>query len=167
MGSSNNLTDIQTKVKTIKGDSLVKILLENSLLTETQMETLLIDLLADDSTEIKMNYDEKAKIRITNARITRGAFNRTLKQARRNIVYSVYTLLLLGYLGILSTPSLNPLIEASNKLEEYVKAHNDLWEEVKTKAVNKNRIDSVFILRKELESTLFELMTPKPPKKKV
>ena len=159
--------EIQDKITRIKEDSLAKILLKNSRLTEIQLETLLIDVLAEESADKRLGYEEKSRIRATKTKISRGAFNRTLKQAKRNVVCSIYTIFLLGYLGILDTPTLNPFVETSNKLKEYMKEYNDLWKESKTKNVDKVRLDSVSLMRKELESSLFELLPLKSLKKPV
>ena len=63
-------------------DPLVKILVKNSNLTKIQLETLLIDVLAENITDMDLKYDEKAKLRIL--AVSRGAFNRSLRQARYN-----------------------------------------------------------------------------------
>jgi len=69
-------------------DPIVKILTKNSRLTKTQLETFLIDALAENLAEKSLRYEEKAKLRLLRTGVSRGAFNRTLKQARRNIIQS-------------------------------------------------------------------------------
>ncbi len=66
-------------------DPIVKILAKNSQLTKTQLETLLIDILAENISGKHLNYDEKARLRLTKAKLSRGAFNRTLKQSKENV----------------------------------------------------------------------------------
>lgn len=135
-------------------DPIIKILAGNSHLTRTQLETLLIDFLAPNLAGKSLTNEEKALFRLTKAGISRGAFNHTLRQARRNIIQSIYTILLLGYLGIFEDTRLDPYIELANKLKEYISAYkgvladNDL-------AVEHLRI--VTMLREELESTLERL----------
>ena len=80
-------------------DPIVQILAKNSHLTTTQLETLLIDVLSDNIARKPLKYDEKARLRLTKAKISRGSFNRTLKQSKENVIKSIYTVLLLGYLG--------------------------------------------------------------------
>lgn len=139
-------------------DPIVKILTKNSHLTKTQLETLLIDVLAENLAGKTLRYEEKAKLRLLRAGISRGAFNRTLKQARRNIIESVYTILLLGYLGIFEDTSLDPYLEASNKLQAYMSAYREIPND--TKGRNEHmRIVSVF--REELEASLEQLSKPK------
>src|SRR5450756_236481 len=77
-------------------DPIVKILAKNSQLTKTQLETLLIDVLAENMSGKQLKYDDKAALRLTKAKISRGAFNRTLKQSKENVIKSIYTVLLLG-----------------------------------------------------------------------
>ena len=101
---------VQTYLKGALNDPIVKLLSENSQLTKIQLETLLIDLLADNLTGKLLKYDEKANFRLIKAKISRGSFNRTLKQSKENVIKSIYTILLLGYLGVLETSSLSPYL---------------------------------------------------------
>jgi len=120
-------------IKDILNDSLAKKLIENSHLTKIQVETLLIHFLIDVYSDEKTSYDLKGRLRtIIDGRklgrnylnkktsgVSRGAFRRVLNQAARNVTRSIYTLILLGYLGLLETPSLQPFIELSNLIKEY------------------------------------------------
>ncbi|MEM2122472.1 MAG: hypothetical protein QXE79_02435 [Candidatus Bathyarchaeia archaeon] len=102
------------QLKTALSDSIVKILLENSCLTEVQLETLLIDLYQKENGD-EISQEMKLSLR-KDVKVSRGAFNRTKRQAMRNIAKSIYTILLLGYLGLLETPQLEPFTELSSKL---------------------------------------------------
>jgi len=93
-----------------------KILIKNCNLTTKQVETILIDFFADIIAQRRVKYEEKAKLR-TKA-VSRGAFNRTLRQARKRVISAIYTILLLGYLGILDE-TLNAYLELSERLREY------------------------------------------------
>ncbi|UCE16397.1 MAG: hypothetical protein JSV12_01930 [Candidatus Bathyarchaeota archaeon] len=139
-------------------DPIVKILTKNSHLTKTQLETLLIDVLAENLAGKTIRYEEKAKLRLLRAGISRGAFNRTLKQARRNIIESVYTILLLGYLGIFEDTSLDPYLEASNKLQAYMSAYREIPNDAKER---NEHIRIVSMFREELEASLEQLSKPK------
>jgi hypothetical protein len=138
-------------------DPIVQILAKNSQLTKTQLETLLIDILAENISGKQLNYDEKAALRLTRAKISRGSFNRTLKQSRENVIKSIYTVLLLGYLGVFETTTLDPYLEIANKLHEYVEAHQDIpnkEEELK------DHLKVIEIIRNELETSLKRLSSP-------
>lgn len=134
----------------------MKILLQNSTLTRTQLETLLIDVLAENVAEKRLKYQDKAEMRLS--AVTRGAFNRTLRQSRQNIIRSIYTILLLGYLGIFEETSLNPYLEIANKLQGYISAYKDV---LTSKSTNGQRLRIINKLREELEGSLEHLSHPK------
>ncbi|MEM2080699.1 MAG: hypothetical protein QXP44_01130 [Candidatus Bathyarchaeia archaeon] len=138
-------------------DPITKILYKNSQLTRTQLETLLIDILAENLSGKHLKYDEKANLRLTKAKISRGAFNRTLKQARENVIKSIYTVLLLGYLGIFESTTLDPYLEIANKLKDYVEAYKDMPEADKER---KDHLKVIEIIREELETSLKRLSSP-------
>jgi len=135
-------------------DPIVKILAKNSNLTKIQLESLLIDFLAANIAGKTLSNEEKSRLRLSKAEISRGAFNRTLKQARKNVIQSMYTILLLGYLGVFNNTRLDPYLEAASKLHEYVSAckgiltNNELADE---------HLRIVNMLRRELESSLERL----------
>jgi len=138
-------------------DPIVKILTKNSQLTKTQLETLLIDVLAENLSGKQLKYDDKAALRLTKAKISRGSFNRTLKQSRENVIKSIYTVLLLGYLGVFDSTTLDPYLEIANKLHEYVDAHKDIPNE---ESELKNHLNVIEIIREELEISLKRLSNP-------
>ena len=138
-------------------DPIVKILSKNSQLTKTQLETLLIDVLAENISGKYLIYDEKAKFRLTKAKISRGSFNRTLKQSKENVIKSVYTVLLLGYLGIFESTTLDPYLEIANKLHEYVEAHKEVPGQEQQP---KDHLKLIGIIRQELETSLKRLANP-------
>ncbi len=104
-------------------EPMLKILLERSILTEVQLETLLIDLVIEDQIGDHIPYEDKASIRKKSASksagVSRGAFNRTLSQARRNITRCLYTMLLLAYLGLFDYTIFRPFEEVSTKIGGY------------------------------------------------
>jgi hypothetical protein len=138
-------------------DPIVKVLAKNSQLTKTQLETLLIDILAENVARKQLKYDEKARLRLTRAKLSRGSFNRTLKQAKENVIKSIYTVLLLGYLGVFESTTLDPYLEIANKLKDYVEAHKDIPDEDKEL---KDRLKVIEIIREELETSLKQLSKP-------
>jgi hypothetical protein len=135
-------------------DPIAKILAGNSNLTRTQLETLLIDFLAANITEKSLRNEEKARLRLSKAEISRGAFNRTLKQARRNVIQSMYTIILLGYLGLFENTRLEPYLEAANKLQHYVNAYKDA---LSNGTLAEEQLRVVSRLREELENVLESL----------
>ena len=135
-------------------DPIVKILSKNSQLTKTQLETLLIDVLAENMAGKQLKYDEKAKLRLTKAKISRGAFNRTLKQSKENVIKSIYTVLLLGYLGIFESTTLDPYLEIANRLHEYLDAHKGTPQKG---GALQDHLKVIEIIREELETSLKRL----------
>lgn len=97
-------------------DPVLSKLLERSNLTKTQFETILVDQLGDDLADKTLTREEMTRLRRARGKISRGAFYRTLQQARSNISESIHTVLLLGYSGLLESPSLAPFLEASERL---------------------------------------------------
>jgi hypothetical protein len=135
-------------------DPIAKILAKNSHLTKTQLETLLIGILSENIAGKPLKYDEKARLRLTKAKISRGAFNRTLKQAKENVVKAIYTVLLLGYLGIFESTTLDPYLEIANKLHKYVEAYKNMPN--KSGELNEH-LKAIIMIREELETSLKQL----------
>jgi len=65
----------------------------------------------------RLTREEMAQLVRNKGGISRGALNRTLRQARENISESIHTVLLLGYGGLIESPSLLPFVEASERLK--------------------------------------------------
>jgi hypothetical protein len=149
--------DVQSWLTGAFSDPIVNILTKNSQLTRTQLETLLIDVLAENISGKSLKYDEKAKLRLTKAKISRGAFNRTLRQSKENVIKSIYTVLLLGYLGIFETTTLDPYLEIANKLRQYVEAHKSATADSNEQ---NERLKLIEIIREELETSLKQLANP-------
>lgn len=149
--------NVQTWLNGSLNDPIVNILSKNSHLTKTQLETLLIDVLSENISGKQLKYDEKANLRLTKAQISRGAFNRTLQQAKGNVVKSIYTVLLLGYLGVFEDTTLDPYLEVANKLHECIVAYKDL----PNKGVELDEhLKIIETIRKELETSLKVLANP-------
>jgi hypothetical protein len=148
---------VQTWLNGSLNDPIVKLLAKNSQLTKTQLETLLIDILSENYAGKQLKYDEKASLRLTKAQISRGSFNRTLKQAKENVTKSIYTVLLLGYLGVFESTTLDPYLEIANKLRDYVDAHK----EVPRKGEELSQhIKLIELIREQLETGLKQLANP-------
>ena len=107
-------------MKRTLSDPIVRILIDKSNLTPIQFQTFLTDrIMKQNSANMKENKKNMC-MRMDLAQITRGSFNRTLNQATRNIIRSIYTIFLLGYVGIFDDPTLEPFIEASNQIRSYL-----------------------------------------------
>lgn len=150
--------DVQKWLASSLADPIVKILAKNSNLTKTQIETLLIDVLAENAARKSLKYEEKGRLRLIKAGVSRGAFNRTLRQARTNIIQAIYTILLLGYLGVFEGTSLDQYLEVANKLQTYMSAYGDI---LGTHEATKEHLRVITMLREELKASLERLARPK------
>jgi len=111
-------------------EPILKALLNQSTLTKVQLETLLIDLIVEDELGSHIPYDEKASLRLKSkgraSGVSRGSFNRTLSQARRNVTRCLYTMLLLGYLGLFEFTLFRPFEEIATRIGDYRKIRDVL-----------------------------------------
>lgn len=135
-------------------DPIVEILTKNSHMTRTQLETFLIDVLAEKVSGTSVAYDRKARLRLIRSGVSRGSFNRSLAQARRNIIKSIYTMILLGYVGIFDTPSLDPYLEIANKIRSYAEAYRESWEKGR---IGNEHLRVISMLQQEIQNGLQRL----------
>ena len=98
-------------------DPLTDILLNNSNLTRIQFETLIIDMLTDIISENKLSFNEKTLFRSN--KVSRGSFSRSLSQARKNIISSIFTVVLLSYIGVFEEQPFDEYYVLAEKLKEY------------------------------------------------
>jgi len=63
----------------------------------------------------------------------------------------MYTIILLGYLGLFENTRLDPYLEAANKLQHYVNAYRDA---LSNDALAEEQLRVVSMLREELENVL-------------
>ena len=138
-------------------DPIAKILSKNSHLTKVQLETLLIDILSENFAGKLLKYEEKARMRLTKAKISRGSFNRTLRQAKENVIKSIYTVLLLGYLGAFESTTLDPYLEIANRLRDYIEAYKSIPNKEEESSAHLKIIE---IMRQELETSFKRLSNP-------
>lgn len=109
-------------IHTLFKNPITGILLKKSNLTKRQFETLIIDVVSDYKSEEKISYANKTVY--GTIMVSRGSFCRTLSQARRNVISSIYTILLLNYIGVFDGVPFDDYRIISEKLREYVKTIN-------------------------------------------
>ena len=111
-------------------DPITQILARNSHITRVQLETLIIDYLLDGFSHKPLDYEAKAALRHLASKgkgsqgVSRGAFNRSLSQARKNVTKSIFTLVLLGYLGFFETPSLRRYQDLAEQIRTYAREYD-------------------------------------------
>lgn len=123
--------ELEMGLQTALADELAGVLLRNSALTRAQLETLLIQSLGSQMIGTA-GVDVLRRFRVKRT-VSRGSYNRTLLQARVNVRKSMYTLLLLGYLGLLNDVRFEPFLELGSKLQFYVK-------EARSRGTSDNRL---------------------------
>jgi len=147
--------EIRERMDDLSKDPILRLLLDRSQLTRIQAETLFIDSITNDLAERTLNSDAKAKIRSKNRILTRGAYNRSLNQAKSNIRRSIFTILLLNYVGILPNLGGTYFEEATEKLKEYLETYKGL----SNSDVRPDRsYEKLRVLRRELEDLFIQLM---------
>jgi len=162
-------------------DPITKILLPNSNLTETQLKTLLLDFLSDGFSDKKLTYEEKAKLRNFKYRIiegkrqkinspkgiSRGAFNRVLRQARNNVIKAIYTVILIGYLGIFEDPRLQQYISLAEEIKQYSHMYESTWESFLKEKLNPTELKFLKEIQRNLTRIIKKLAEPLSLKKVV
>ena len=118
MSDQQDVVEAREAVRSLMRDPVTKMLLGHSQLTAAQLETLLTDSLSGEG---EIRKSQRRLYRPSKARISRGAYNRTLIQAQNNVIRSIYTILLLGYLELFDSSSLQPFLELSDTIDGYVK----------------------------------------------
>jgi hypothetical protein len=117
------LKQLTSGARQVLREPILKKLQEGSVLSEPQMETLLIDLVVEDSFGAHITYEDKATYRSKRGTrskgVSRGSFNRTLNQARRNLSRCLYTMLLLAYLGLFELTIFRPFEEVAARIGDY------------------------------------------------
>lgn len=110
--------NIQNIIEKTFKDPITDLLLKNSNLTRIQFETIVIDLLIDIISDVNVTYYQKTLFR--KEKISRGSFSRSLQQARRNIIKSIFTIVLLSYIGVFDEKPFDEYVFLAEKLKEYV-----------------------------------------------
>jgi hypothetical protein len=134
----------------LKEDPLARTLLKNSHLTEVQFATLLIDVLWPAS-QVPMD-EEKLQPRSDRRQVSKGAFNRSLSQGRRNVIKSIYTVFLLAYFGLFDSPKLEPFLRLGDEMKTYFDARHETHHEGDVEAYNATKL-----LEETLQATVGEL----------
>ena len=126
----SSLNTMAKNTKEVMKEPILQSLLKNSILTRAQLETLLIDLVIEDEFGNHIPYQEKASLRSKapgrSGGVSRGAFNRTLSQARKNVIRCFYTMLLLAYLGLFDFTLFSPFEEIAGRIGGYRRIRNTL-----------------------------------------
>jgi len=113
-----SIEETQKMIQKAFQDPITDLLLKNSNLTKTQFETLMIDLLIDVMSDEKVPFKEKTLFRAN--KVSRGSFSRTLSQARHRVISSIFTMVLLSYVGVYDSKPFEEYENLAEKLREYL-----------------------------------------------
>ena len=116
--------ELNKMLKNSFNDPIMNVLLKNCNLTKIQFESLLIEHYMNNRVDNIVTYENKTIYRAK--KVSRGSFSRTLSQARNNIISSIYTILLLSYVGIYDTYPFDEYKNLTEKLSEYTLLCQDL-----------------------------------------
>ena len=151
--------ELKTWLGDVLNDPITSILLKYSNLTKTQFESLVIDLATENLSINGLKYEEKAKVR--SKTVSRGSFNRSLSQARKNIIASIYTVLLLSYVGLLRGSVFEEYETLAGRLQDYTALYTTY---AQNRGAQTNLIRNI---ERELFEAVEKLAKPKvlrPPK---
>ena len=144
--------------KQVLKEPILKMLQEGSTLSSAQLETLLIDLVVEDNLGSHITYEDKASYRSKTGTkshgVSRGAFNRTLTQARRNVKRCLYTMLLLAYLGLFDSTVFRPFEVVATRIGDYRRIRDILAGKTE---LTQEDLESVSVTEKTIMSFLEEL----------
>ena len=129
---------IDWSLSRLRDDQLARTLRENSHLTEVQFVTFLTDLLGPGSR--MPGESEQSRRRLGRRKVSKGAFNRSLAQARRNVIKSVYTLFLLAYFGLFDSPKLEPFLRLGDEMKTLLDARHETRDRDASERYNSTKV---------------------------
>jgi hypothetical protein len=152
------IKNLTAGTKQVLKEPILKKLQEGSILSLAQLETLLIDLVVEDNLGSHITYDDKASFRSRGGSksrgVSRGAFNRTLNQARRNVTRCLYTMLLLAYLGLFDSTVFRPFEVVATRIGDYRRIRDILAGKTE---LSQEDLETVAVTEKTIMSFLEEL----------
>ncbi len=163
-GATKPTPDLKSIIANIRAtlrEPILSLLIKNSILTKTQIETLLVDLVLEDHIGSHISYEVKASLRPRKRApakgVSRGAFNRSLQQARRNLIRCFYTMLLLAYLGLFDYAIFRPFEEIASKIGNYRQIREIL---AGKRTLTKEEIESYRVTEETILHLLMDLSSP-------
>lgn len=150
MTAEHAQTPMDWSLSRLKDEQLAKILLQNSHLTEVQFVTFLTDVLWPASQT--SGDGEKLHRRLSRRQVSKGAFNRSLAQARRNVIKSVYTIFLLAYFGLFDSPKLEPFLRLGDEMKTFLDAKDETRDKATAEGYNTTKV-----LEDALQATVGDL----------
>ena len=141
--------------KTFK-DPITDILLNNANITRIQFETLVIDMLTELISDNRLSLDEKTLFRTNN--VSRGSFSRSLSQARKNVISSIFTIVLLSYIGVFDARPFDEYYVLAEKLKEYTTMLESTGSEINKTELKRFETELIEGIKKLAKPTSIKLM---------
>jgi hypothetical protein len=148
MATEQPQSPIDWSLARLKDDKLAKTILQNSHLSEVQFASLIIDVLWSTSQQSSGDGGPRSRRR----QVSKGSFNRSLAQARRNIIKSIYTVFLLAYFGLFDSPKLEPFLRLGDEMKTFLDAKQETGHEGDSETR-----DAMKTLENALEKSIGEL----------
>lgn len=148
--------DYQNMLQKTFKDPITDILLNNANITRIQFETLVIDMLTELISDNKLSLDEKTLFRTNN--VSRGSFSRSLSQARKNVISSIFTIVLLSYIGVFDERPFDEYYVLAEKLKEYTTMLESTGSEINKTELKRFETELIEGIKKLAKPTSIKLM---------
>jgi len=148
--------DYQNMLQKTFKDPITDILLNNANITRIQFETLVIDMLTELISDNRLSLDEKTLFRTNN--VSRGSFSRSLSQARKNVISSIFTIVLLSYIGVFDARPFDEYYVLAEKLKEYTTMLESTGSEINKTELKRFETELIEGIKKLAKPTSIKLM---------
>jgi len=148
--------DYQNMLQKTFKDPITDILLNNANITRIQFETLVIDMLTELISDNRLSLDEKTLFRTNN--VSRGSFSRSLSQARKNVISSIFTIVLLSYIGVFDERPFDEYYVLAEKLKEYTTVLESTGSEINKTELKRFETELIEGIKKLAKPTSIKLM---------
>lgn len=125
-------------------DRIVEILLAESTLTPKQLKALLLY-----SENIDQKIVEEGTVEFDGKKVSKGAFFRTLNQAKTNVRRAIITLIIMSYIGLMDANQLDAIMQLNNIIMQLKEQDENTMEELITAFIGK--LKTVIDLRKRVK----------------
>lgn len=125
-------------------DRILEVLLRESTLTPKQLKALVLY-----SSNIEHKIIEDGAVDFDGKKVSKGAFFRTLNQAKTNVRKAVITLIIMSYLGLIDLNQLNAIMQLNDVMMKLKGSKEDSIEELVKAFIN--RLKTIVDLRKRVK----------------
>ena len=161
MANTPDQEALRDYVKSTFKDPIFQLLSAQSLFTEIQLESLLIDYASADPAVERVPPEAKLLLRKISKGRTRGSYNRTLSQARRKLTRILSSLLLVGYVGLMDPTQVTELVETATELRELQEKTSEPEQQYGNSPRGNTEPEFMEQAKKELKNRLERLISQK------